>query len=125
MTTVQPIEVVWTAIAGVGCLFAIFNALDALRDARAAAQLRHRNGRWTIARATVLTEWFRFAIQAIFVAIGVGAMLLPPSPPMVLHGRVLFFTVVFKYGLIACAVLVALQSFALWRMRRTLLRSGH
>lgn len=120
--SVAPIEIVWTAIAAAGAVFAAYNAYQAGGDYAAARLSGGPVGRFAL--LVLITESCRVVIQAIFVAIGIEAMLLPHfHPPPGYHNPAHVFTLVFQWGMITAACLLTIQSAVITVERLTVRRA--
>lgn len=88
--TVQPIEVAWTLLVGIGLCFSAFNAVQAMRDYRVIEKTDAIDG---IGRAviggTAVSESIRLVKLALLLAVGVLAMFQPqPEHPTVSQGYI-------------------------------------
>lgn len=119
--TVSDIEVVWTALAGFGLAFSLFNLRDAWHDYSALGVLA--NGRRGIAVLSIKMEATRTVIQAIFFTIGISAMTIPDAPDQ-LHQptKLIVLSILFRWGLVISAILIFYQSYANYQLRRQLLQ---
>jgi hypothetical protein len=81
--TIQWFEVVWTAAAVPGLLLWIANRVLATRSLRAIKGMGTTNGRLIIARYSVMKCDVHIGVSAVFVLIGVVAMIRPMNPAAV------------------------------------------
>lgn len=117
--TISDIEIVWTLIAVMGFFFALANVRDSLRDMKLIDN--RTNGRRIIAQFSTRIELSRCLIQAIFVAVGVLAMTIPEPPDQLEQPwNYALLGIIFRWGLIISASLLALNSYWSYRSRREL-----
>lgn len=118
--TVSDIEILWTIIGAVGVMFSAFNLRDARIDKRVLADAGIVNGRRIIARFAVRAELARLVIQAIFVTIGVLAMLQTDPPNAALNKLQIVTSAVSRVGLVIAELLVLFKSIDGYMTRKLL-----
>jgi hypothetical protein len=111
-STIDFFEIVWTLAAIPGLWFWIGNRLEAGLDAKAAASIVPRNGRFLWARFSVfLTNTF-IGIEVLFVLLGITAMTRPVAP--VADGTTNFYRLVLVIGLISASCVITMLAYR-WR----------
>lgn len=118
-STIQNIEILWTTIAVVGMLLAVYNFRSASRA------IKHLRGLTTnhpeimkSAKFSRTEELARLLIQTIETSIGVIAMTLPGSDPSQLPIKLQIATYMIQWGFIGTASLTLFQSFNSFLLRR-------
>lgn len=111
------IEAIWVVVALVGLVFTSYNTAHAWRDYNYIKRSNIFNGRRIVARTSAWTEGMRAAIQAIFVAIGVGAGTIPDTPIPNAPLNIQIVQELVRWGLIVSSILLAVKSYMLARMR--------
>lgn len=121
--TISDIEVMWVLLAAIGFIFSALSAYQALGDRNFLRNLGVRNGRWLIANLALFNEAGRSFIQAVFLTIGLLAMLLPEPPnqgnPTTVQE---YLSIIVRWGLISSSVVLTTKSVYTWHTRRRLLR---
>lgn len=116
---VEDIEVAWTLIALIGAGFSIYNVGEALKDLRALSTIDKNNGRGRLGRFAIKTEVSRLVTQLIFLAIGALAMSVTTiSSPVGLPWNLRLLGIIFRWGLITASILVSLQSYWGYKIRK-------
>lgn len=116
---VEDIEVVWTLIALIGAGFSIYNVREAVKDLGALSTIDKGNGRGRLGRFAIKTEVARLLSQIIFLIIGALAMTVATvSSPKGLPWNLQLLSIVFRWGLITASVLVSLQSYWGYKIRK-------
>ena len=118
--TISDIEILWVVGNLAGVVFSSVNARQAALDLRATNTLTTANGRRREAVRSLRVEIARIAIQAIFLAIGIGAMTFPDPQNVDMPLHIVVYGALFRWGLIICSWLVTYQSVENWLTRRYL-----
>jgi len=121
--TVSDIELMWVLISVFGFFYSMFNLRESHMDVRALHFAGIKNGRYLVARTSRYQDAVRSMIHAIFLSIGVLAMILPETPPnadLPLINYAIGFAI--RWGLIAAAILLVSQSFVARQTRMKLLK---
>lgn len=79
-STITVFELLWTVLAIVGVGVHAASARESRKDVLLARESRKNGGSLLMAKDCFRTEWIEGMVQAIFVLVGVRAMMLP-SPP--------------------------------------------
>lgn len=116
--TISDIELVWTLIASIGAFYSLWNLREAIVDLRALGKIG--NGRRLVAWTTLQSEIARLLVQLIFIAIGIGAMLLPDASQRDLPTRYVLYGALIRWGLIVASLLILYKSYLAHRVRKTL-----
>lgn len=105
--SVSDIEIVWSALSLIGLCFAANNFIHARRNMIALKKQNILNGRYTLARLFRATAAMRFAVQSIFLLIGILAATSPElTTPVSIRATITGAAV--RWGLIlASGILVA------------------
>lgn len=120
--SVSDMELLWTGLAAAGASFSAYNVRDSILDYKALGAME--NGRRSLARAAIKTEASRFAIQLIFIMIGVSAMFIPEAPDVLdqpLNIAITSFLI--RWGLMVSAGLLLWKSYIVFKLRKELLES--
>lgn len=118
--SVSDIEIVWVLLTGLALIFSLYNMWASILDYRY-LRLLHLppNGRKDQAEGTIIAETARTMILLIFLSIGIIAMTLPEAPPNLdIPRNQEIASILIRWGLIASAVLIAVQSVNNARIRR-------
>ncbi len=119
MGNVSVPEALWSLTALAGFIFTVFAFRDALIDVRVQRSFEADSRRMLVATSSLRHEAIRVFVQAIFLAVGVFAMLSPPANP---SGKVSVISWVVSLGLIGASMAVTLNTFFDRRARVLLLR---
>lgn len=124
---VSNIEFLWTIVAVIGAGFAAFNIKEAFDDNKAIDLANVGNGRALIARSSLRGEITRFIVQALHVMIGILAMTIKEDPirshqNLDLPWNIEAAQFLVPWGLVLVGVLLSLQSYWVFQVRRKLLR---
>lgn len=74
------IEILWTAIGGLGLAFSIIATWDAFKDNKEINNSEMNHGMEIVAAANIKTEFVRMVMQAAVLTVGITAMTFKPSP---------------------------------------------
>ena len=116
--TVSDIEILWTAIALCGFVFAGLNARGSWDDWKALRNIGSTNGIWYLAKAAIVTELGRAYLQLIFIYLGIYAMTLPDPPP---QNNYDVWQAIARWGFTTGAMSVAGKTIYVWYVRKKLL----
>lgn len=119
--TVEPLELVWTLAALPGLIIWIVNLTSASRSLRAVRSAGIVNGRRRIAQYTVRKCWVLIIISAVFVLIGISALLRPPNPGVPDWD---WLRVLLTVGLLGAPALITLLGFDWRRVEASVLHSA-
>lgn len=124
--TLSDIEVAWTVVALVGLIVTCFNLREAIKDYRFLQRNEIFNGRRLVARVALKTEMTRVYVQSVFLSIGIAAGFVPEAPSQLDQPwAILVIGFLVRWGLITAAILIAMQSVWLRRLRTDLIKEGH
>lgn len=115
------VEIFWTLLAGIGALFSAINIGSAWKDVRFYKRQKVVNGRAYLSRNALITEACRFAIQDIFLLIGIGAMFIDnPSQQAGVPLKLRLFGILVQWGLITSSALLTFKTILLYHTRKVL-----
>ena len=117
---VSDFEIMWTAIATIGFIFAVLNLIGVIGDFRRLRSAGIKNGRWYMAKLAVVTESGRAYLQLFFVLVGAYSMTLPDPPPTSsdLHDEIINAAI--RWGFLTAAVWTCGKTVYTWYVYKRL-----
>lgn len=119
--SVEDIELLWTLIALIGLGFSVVNLKTSIGDLRFLKGKKISNGRLAVAQVNMYTEASRTAIQAIFLGVGIIALMLPAPPAAALSPLQLAISVGIRWGFLVASFLLTFNTALSRNLRKTLM----
>lgn len=119
--TVSDIEILFATIALVGFVFSVLTSIQAWGDYNFLKENSIKNGKWTIAKATIITELGRAYLQGMFLFLAVVSFMRPDPDITYLSTLDYVIASVARWLFITGALVVMLKSIYVWYSRQRLL----
>jgi hypothetical protein len=125
--SVSDIEILLVVISSIGLIFSLYNLKESWKDWRLLKNLgktdfgRDYDPRMVVALNGLRSEVSRSIIQAIYLALGIFAMLIAEAPPVHLPLKIVIFGFLFRWGFILASILLTLKSYWSYQVRSRVL----
>lgn len=115
MSNVQPLEVFWVLLLGIGSAFSVYCLYDAMEDKKAFKEKKIDGNVLYVTQASIRTEASRVVQQLLLLSAGVIAMFIPNDPRPPFHP---YFAAFILLTFLAHGALLVLNSYQGFKVRR-------